>query len=114
MGSDLQDVRCAIGSTSSTFLACLWFFPSLHLQQSIQLLLLPRPIILILDRRTLGGTVSTRTPTATWLRRWYSRTSASPTQRGLATPRTRNPVQPRPSRTAPVLLKPKSSESVST
>merc|ERR1712212_573445 len=115
MGTDLelvQSARCSIFSTLSTLPACLWCLLYLHLQ-SIQHLHLLRVTILILGRPTWGATVSTRTPTATWSRRWCSRTSASPTRRGLATHRIRSPVAPNPSETARVLLKLMSSESVS-
>merc|ERR1712179_229153 len=49
--------------------------------------------------------MGTRTPTATWSRRWCSKTSASLTQRGLATHRTKSPAPPNPSKTVRVLLK---------
>merc|ERR1712212_577277 len=113
MGTDLelvQSARCSIFSTLSTLPACLWFLLSHHLQ-SIQHLHLLRVTILILGRPTWGATVSTKTPTATWSRRRCLRTSASLTQRRLATHRTRSPVAPNPSETARVLLKLMSSES---
>merc|ERR1712212_836011 len=115
MGTDLelvQSARCSICSTLSTLPAYLWCLLSHHLL-SIQHLHLLRVTILILDRPTLGATVSTRTPTVTWLRRWCSRTSASHTRRGLATHRIRSPVPLNPSETARVSLKLMSSESVS-
>merc|ERR1712055_310885 len=112
MGIDLQSLQIAGCSTRSTLPACLWCLLSHHLQ-SIQHLHLLRATILILDRPTWGATVSTRTPTATWWRRWCSRTSASLTQRGLATHRTRSLAPPNPSETARELLKLMSSESVS-
>merc|ERR1711875_76275 len=102
MGSDLQVVRCVIRSTFSTLPVSPWCLLYLHLHTIPRLHLL-KNTILILDRQTWGATVSTRTPTATWSRRWCSRTSASPTLRGLATHRTRSHVLPRPSRTAPEL-----------
>merc|ERR1712002_1165122 len=81
--------------------------PVLHLLLlNIQLLLLLRATALILARLMLEGMVSTRTPTATWWRRWCSRTSVSPTQRPLAGLRiTRNVLQSN-TRTALVLLRP--------
>merc|ERR1711942_364653 len=96
---DLQVVRCARLSTYSTLPASPWCLlsPHLHIIPPLHPL---KNTILILDRLTWGAMVSTRTPTATWSRRWCSRTSASPTLRGLATHRTRSHVQPRPSRTA--------------
>merc|ERR1712055_88203 len=112
MGIDLQSLQIAGCSTRSTLPACLWCLHSHHLQ-SIQHLHLLRVTILILDRPTWGATVLTRTPTATWSRRWYSRTSASPTRRGRATHRIRSPAAPNPSETAQVSLKLMSSESVS-
>merc|ERR1712179_152318 len=54
--------------------------------------------------------MGTRTPTVTWSRRWCSRTSASLTQRELATHRTRSPVPLNLSETARVSLKLMSSE----
>merc|ERR1711942_80757 len=82
--------RC---TTLSTLLDCLLCLLSPHLLY-IQHLLLYRSIILILGRLTWEVMVSTRIPTATWSRRWCSRTSASPTQRLLATRRTRSRVLP--------------------
>merc|ERR1711909_74465 len=95
----------------STLPACLWRLLSHH-PQCIRHLHLLRVTILILGRPTWGATVSTRTPTATWSRRWCSRTNASLTQRELATHRTRSPVLPNPSETARVSLKLMSSELV--
>merc|ERR1712202_11713 len=66
----------------------------LHHHPSIQLLHQSRTITLTLDKPTSGGTVSTRTPTATRWRRSSSRTSASLTKRGLAIPRTRRSASP--------------------
>merc|ERR1711875_133806 len=63
--------RC---TTLSTCLAYLWFLLSPHLL-SIQHQLLCRGIILILDRLMWEDMVSTRIPTATWSRRWFSRIS---------------------------------------
>merc|ERR1719233_2130589 len=99
-------------TTNLNLSACLWCLLSHHLQ-SIQHLHLLRVTILILDRPTWEVTVLTRTPTATWLRRWYSRTSASPTRRGLATHRIRSPAAPNHSETAQVSSKLMSNESVS-
>merc|ERR1711875_8428 len=99
MGSDLQVVRCVIRSTFSTLPVSPWCLLSPHLHTIPHLHPL-KNTILILDRQMWGATVSTRTPTATWSKRSCSRTSASPTLRGLATHRTRSHVQPRPSRTA--------------
>merc|ERR1711942_54086 len=113
MGTDQQVVRKATCSPWSTLPACPRYFLFLH-HMNIQHLHRLRITTLILGRPTLGDTVSTRTPTVTWLRRWCSRTSASQTQRELATPRTRSRVQPRPSETALALLKPTLSEFVLT
>merc|ERR1712055_610691 len=113
MGIDLQSLQIAGCSTRSTLPACLWCLLSHHLQ-SIQHLPLLKVTILILDRPTWGATVSTRTPTAIWSRRWCLRISASPTQRRLATHRTRSHVPPSRSETALVSLKLMSRESVST
>merc|ERR1712034_143881 len=55
---------------------------------------------LILVRPMWGAMGPTRTPTATRLRRWCLRTSASPTQRRLAGHRTRNTARVSYSRTA--------------
>merc|ERR1712002_461576 len=113
MGTELQVTQSSRCSILSTLRACLWCLLCHHLL-SIQLLLLLRVTILTLDRPVWEVTVLTRTPTATWLRRLSLRTSASPTQRGHAIPRTRRRVTPSLSEIAVVLSKLMSRESVST
>merc|ERR1712112_461597 len=104
MGTDQQLVKKATCSPCSTLPACPRCLLFLH-HMNIQHLHRHRITTLTLGRPTLGDTVLTRTPTATWWRRWCSRTSANHTQRELATLRTRSLVQPRPSETALALLK---------
>merc|ERR1711942_610097 len=111
MGTDQQVVRKATCSPWSTLPACPRCLLFLH-HKNIQHLHRPSIITLTLGRPALGDTVSTRTPTATWSRRWCSRTSASLTQRKLATPRTRSPASQRLSKTAQVQLRQTWSESV--
>merc|ERR1712243_466311 len=60
-----------------------------------------------IGQTNVGGYVSTRTPTVTWWRRWYSRTSASPTLRERATHRTRSLACPGSSTTARGSLRPR-------
>merc|ERR1712243_359578 len=103
MGTDLELVQSARCSTLSTSPASLWCLHSHHLQ-SIQHLHHLRVMTLTLGRPTWGVMVLTRTPTATWSRRWSLRTSASPTQRRHAIRRIRNRVRDR-SETAQELLK---------
>merc|ERR1711887_342601 len=113
MGTDLETVRSSRCSILSTLPACPWCLHC-HNLQSIQHLLLPRDIILILGRQTWVVTVLTRTPTATWSRKWCLRTNANLTQRRHAILRIRSLVLPSPSETAPVLSKLTWRESVST
>merc|ERR1711900_93620 len=113
MGTDLELVQSARCSTSSTSPASLWYLLSHHLQ-SIQHLHHLRVMTLTLGRLTWVDMVSTRTPTATWSRRWCSRTSASLTQRRHAIRKIRNRVLQDRSETAPGLLKLMSRESAST
>merc|ERR1712055_1059894 len=113
MGTDLELVHSARCSTSSTLPASPWCLLSHHLQ-NIQHLHHLRVMTLTLGRLTWVDMVSTRTPTATWSRRWCLRTSASLTQRGPATHRIRNPAAPNPSETAQVSSKLMSRESAST
>merc|ERR1712212_594808 len=95
MGTQHQNLvryTATIWGPRSTWPACLLLWLLLHNLLCTQHLHLPRGIILTLGRQMWGATVSTRTPTATWWRRWCSRTSASLTPRGLATPRTKSLV----------------------
>merc|ERR1719318_889316 len=91
--------------------------PVRHLFVLYHLLLLNTPPLLLFRDTTLisgsttwKATVSTRTPTATWWRRWCSRTSVSPTQRKHAGLRIKNDVLQSRTRTAPVLSRPMLSE----
>merc|ERR1711936_421837 len=68
-----------------TCLSIVWLLHNLLYTPRQHLL---RSIILTLARPMWGAMVSTRIPTVTWWRRSCSRTSASPTLRQLATPRT--------------------------
>merc|ERR1712055_74390 len=114
MGTDLELVQTARCSTSSTLPASPWCLLSHHHLQSIQHLHHLKVMTLTLGRLTWVDMVLTRTPTATWSRRWCLRTSASLTQRRHATPRIRSRVLQDRSETAPVLLKLMSRESAST
>merc|ERR1719233_248547 len=111
--TDLELVHSARCSTSSTSPASLWCLLFHHLQSTQHLHHL-RVMTLTLGRLTWVDMVSTRTPTATWSRKWCLKTSASLTQRRHATPRIRNRVPQDRSETAPVLLKLMWRESAST
>merc|ERR1711970_171399 len=113
MGTDLEIVQSSRCSTSSTLPASPWCLLSHH-PQSIQHLHHLRVMTLTLGRLTWVDMVSTRTPTATWSRKWCLKTSASLTQRRHATPRIRNRVLQDRSETAQVLLKLMWRESAST
>merc|ERR1711942_609274 len=95
MGTCHQVVICVTTrcTTLSSLLAYLLYLLSPHLL-CIQHLPLYRSIILILGKLMWEVMVLTRIPTATWSRRWCSRTSASPAQKLLATRRTRSRVLP--------------------
>merc|ERR1712212_479068 len=110
MGTQHQNLvryTATIWGPRSTWPACLLLWLLLHNLLCTQHLHLPRGIILTLGRQMWGATVSTRTPTATWWRKLCSRTNASLTPRGLASPRIRSLVFQGFSTTARELLRPR-------